>query len=78
MRYALFLLVSVNSMSLSAQSIAINKIKLAKKIDSLFQSYNNKILPVLLSPFYRMVKFSPGNHMAWQTPKTKCHSHTNL
>ena len=45
MRYALFLLVSFNSMSLSAQSIAINKIKLAKKIDSLFQSYNNKNSP---------------------------------
>jgi len=45
MRYALFLLVSFNSILLSAQSIAINKIKLAKKIDSLFQSYNNKNSP---------------------------------
>ena len=45
MRYTLFLLVSFSSVLLSAQSIAINKIKLDKKIDSLFQSYINKNSP---------------------------------
>ena len=45
MRYTLFLLVSFSSVLLSAQSIAINKIKLDKKIDSIFQSYNNKNSP---------------------------------
>jgi CubicO group peptidase (beta-lactamase class C family) len=45
MRYALFLLVSFNSMLLSAQPIAINKIKLDKKVDSIFQSFNNKNSP---------------------------------
>ena len=46
MRYTLFLLVSFSSVLLSAQpSGTINKIKLDKKIDSIFQSYNNKNSP---------------------------------
>ena len=45
MKGIFFLLFSFSSFLLSAQSIAIDKIKLDKKIDSLFQSYNNKNSP---------------------------------
>jgi CubicO group peptidase (beta-lactamase class C family) len=43
MRYTFFFLVSLSSLWLSAQPI--NKIKLDKKIDSLFQAFNNKNSP---------------------------------
>ena len=45
MRHSFLLILCLNSVLLSAQSIAINTIKLDKKIDSLFQSYNNKNSP---------------------------------
>jgi len=45
MRHFFLLIFCLNSMLLPAQSIAINKIKLAKKIDSLFQSFNTKNSP---------------------------------
>ena len=42
MRYALFLIVSFSSLLLATQpSVTINKIKLDKEIDSLFQAYKN-------------------------------------
>lgn len=45
MRHLFIFILGLSSLQLSAQSIVINKIKLDKKIDSLFQSFNTKNSP---------------------------------